>query len=53
MACYYAEDVTALDVTGTRLVVLSACDPGRGDIELGEGAFGLRRAFEIAGAERW
>jgi CHAT domain-containing protein len=47
---FTALQVAAMDLTGTRLVALSACDTGRGDLHSGEGVLGLRGAFMIAGA---
>jgi CHAT domain-containing protein len=46
-----AYELSQLDLSNTKLAVLSACETGKGEIQGSEGTFGLKRALKLAGVD--
>ena len=47
----FAQDVAVLDLWANELTILIACESGLGDVKIGEGVLGLRRAFAVSGCK--
>ncbi len=47
----FAQDIIGIDLWDNEIAILVACETAIGDIKNGEGVFGLRRAFAVAGAK--
>ncbi|HVW59147.1 MAG TPA: CHAT domain-containing tetratricopeptide repeat protein [Puia sp.] len=47
--CLYLEELYGLDMNATRLVIISACETGQGELVAKEGVISLSRAFAYAG----
>lgn len=46
-----SDEISRLDLSNTKLVVLSACETGRGHIDPVDGIWGLQRGFKLAGGQ--
>ncbi|PHQ28390.1 hypothetical protein CJ305_14830 [Leeuwenhoekiella nanhaiensis] len=46
-----ALEISHLDLSNTKIAILSACETGLGFIEGSEGVYGLKRAFKMAGVD--
>ncbi len=46
-----ADDVMEIDLSGTQLAVLSACETALGEVHIGQGVMGLQRSFVVAGVD--
>jgi hypothetical protein len=47
-----AKELSSMDLSNVDLMVLSACDTGKGDYKGSEGVFGLQRALELSGVKK-